>query len=841
MKKNNIYAVLICIFLLMSVFLASCKVEEKPSNAIDEKKPVIDKKITKLESSQNIKKFSSAKDILEYIKSSQAYSGANYYGGTMYRRMSIGVAENMVVAQGAPAPMEKSAESSMSGVADTYSKTNVQVEGVDEADFVKNDDKYIYVITQNKLVIVEAYPAESGKIVSETELEGRPRNMFVNKDRLAVVVEEDAQVPMIQEYDFVPRPRYTTRTHVYVYDISDKSSPEKIKDYNINGNYFQSRMIGDHVYFVVNENVYYYGPLIDLPVIRQASSTVMSPEVFYFDNPEDNYNFNTVASFNIFEDSDEVSAKTFMMGYTNNMYVSQNNIYITYQKNYPYRYYEMHNEDRFFKIVVPLLPFDVQGKINDAKNDNSIDAHEKWDKISTVLEDMYNNMDKDEASKLIQKIEEKVSEYESQLEIDRRKTVIHKIRIENGNIDYQKRGEVPGYLLNQFSMDENGDYFRVATTMEFYGREPVIRVGVAVRGGAGSAPSGIATASVEISSISGNSVAEDTVSKEIDESETIKWTDEEVAKAKPIEFPRSSPSISPIESKYNMYNNVYILDKNMETIGKLEALAPDERIYSTRFLGDRLYMVTFKRVDPLFVIDLSDPQKPEVLGQLKIPGYSDYLHPYDENHIIGIGKETESNEWGGVSTRGVKLALFDVSDVSSPKELAKHEIGEQGTDSEALRDHKAFLFDKNKNLLVLPVTEVKSQPHYDSKLGYYKQRFWQGAYVFGLTPKDGFTVKGKITHNEGEEQQNWYWYGSPNAVSRSLYMDDVLYTVSLAKIKANDLSNIANELKEIKLPYEKEQYPYQIYYGREEVVSGSGSSGSAGAPTVVAEPESMEE
>ena len=125
------------------------------------------------------------------------------------------------------------------------------------------------------------------------------------------------------------------------------------------------------------------------------------------------------------------------------------------------------------------------------------------------------------------------------------------------------------------------------------------------------------------------------------------------------------------------------LNSKMETIGKLENLAEKERIYSTRFIGDRLYMVTFLRIDPLFVIDLSNPNKPEVLGELKIPGFSDYLHPYDENHIIGIGKETGTNDWGGVSTKGVKVALFDVSDVKNPKQVDSYEIGQAGTDSEA--------------------------------------------------------------------------------------------------------------------------------------------------------------
>ena len=122
----------------------------------------------------------------------------------------------------------------------------------------------------------------------------------------------------------------------------------------------------------------------------------------------------------------------------------------------------------------------------------------------------------------------------------------------------------------------------------------------------------------------------------------------------------------------------------MATIGSLTHIAEQEQIYATRFIGDRLYMVTYKRVDPFFVIDLSTPTSPKILGKLKIPGFSDYLHPYDATHIIGVGKETGTNDWGGVSTEGLKLALFDVSDVEHPTQIDKVEIGDAGTDSAAL-------------------------------------------------------------------------------------------------------------------------------------------------------------
>jgi uncharacterized secreted protein with C-terminal beta-propeller domain len=159
-------------------------------------------------------------------------------------------------------------------------------------------------------------------------------------------------------------------------------------------------------------------------------------------------------------------------------------------------------------------------------------------------------------------------------------------------------------------------------------------------------------------------------------------------------------------------NNIYILDETLNQVSKIENIAPGESIYAARFLGDRAYLVTFVQVDPLFTVDLSDPYNPRILGELKIPGYSEYLHPYDETHIIGIGKEVDpSIDADKVHTPGaiyytailgLKIALFDVSDIENPIEEAKIVIGDRGTDSPALYDHKAFLFDREKNSLSSP-------------------------------------------------------------------------------------------------------------------------------------------
>jgi uncharacterized secreted protein with C-terminal beta-propeller domain len=304
-------------------------------------------------------------------------------------------------------------------------------------------------------------------------------------------------------------------------------------------------------------------------------------------------------------------------------------------------------------------------------------------------------------------------------EIDQTITIIHKIGINRGAIAYLAKGEVAGYLKNQFAMDEFGGNLRAATTSDV-------------------------------------------------------WTN---------------------RGQYE-YNNVFVLDGSMRLVGSLTHIAEQEKIYSTRFIGDRLYMVTFKRIDPFFVIDLSTPASPKVLGKLKIPGYSDYLHPYDKNHIIGIGKETATTEWGGVSTKGLKIALFDVKDVEHPQQIDKVEIGDSGTDSAVLTDHRAFLFDKNKNLLVVPARVVQTLD-LPVKVSGDQQRIWYGAYVFGITPETGFVLKGTVEHSTGA---GYAWYGSPYEVKRSLYIGDTLYTLSQKQILANSLSKINTTVATIKLP-----------------------------------------
>ena len=649
--------------------------------------------------SGEIKKFGSADEIGPFIKENMAKAGGS---GSWTTDGSIRLAEESFAAPSLQG-MTKGVSDATGAGASGYSTTTVQVAGVDEPDFIKNDGRYIYVISGGRLVIVDAYPAENARIVSETDLDGTVQEIFVNGDRLVLFSTGISAVSAgtgsgstvsAEKASVMPYYR-TTETTAAIYDISDRKNPSVVKEFAIDGDYVDARMIGEMVYLLTREYVYSYDNIV-VPVVREDGTVIARPDVYYFDNPESSYVFSTVTALDV-AGAHEKDAKTFLLGSGNILYVSKNALYVSYQRYHPV--YRTRYGD-----VVPVAAVEGDRAASPAS--------------AGITFEEFNKLSESEKQDVIAALKDPET-IDVKREADQTTTVIHKIAIDNGNIAYVANGEVAGYLKNQFSMDEYDGNLRVATTSNVYSR----------------------TGSSE-------------------------------------------------------YNNVFVLDNTMKKVGSITHIAEDEKIYATRFIGDRLYMVTFRRIDPFFVIDLSDPKKPAILGKLKIPGYSDYLYPYDKNTIIGVGKETATNDWGGVSTRGVKLALFDVSDVEKPRQIDKVEIGEAGTDSAALYDHKAFLFDKGKNLLVLPIRQVATGMTGDRKdTG---QQVWYGAYVFGVTPETGFVLKGTVEH--GTASGGYYWYGSSvNEVKRSLYIGNDLYTISTAKILASDLADVNTTLATIEL------------------------------------------
>jgi uncharacterized secreted protein with C-terminal beta-propeller domain len=592
---------------------------------------------------------------------------------------------NIAIEKSAQAPSTDGATLSGGETLLSYSSTNVQVAGVDEPDIVKTDGTYIYVVANQTVYIIKAYPVTEAAILSQITITNVTiTNIFIRGDRLVVfgdsggfypypLLEGDVKVDMI-------RPDIgwggVSQTAINVYDLSNRADPTLIKEIRIDGGYFDARLIDEFVYVVSTEytsDIYYaldetnYTFNVPQICVDNVSQNISTEDIYYVDVPELSDTMTHVISLNL--DTNDIVEKSFMLGSSQTMYVSKDNIFLA-SAHYPY---------------YPLL-----------YRTNSVSSS------------------------------------------DQETTILHKISIHTGDVTYIAQGEVPGHILNQFSMDEHNGFFRIATT-------------------------------------SGNNWGEGSQTS----------------------------------------NNIYILDETLNQVSKIENIAPGESIYAARFLGDRAYLVTFVQVDPLFTVDLSDPYNPRILGELKIPGYSEYLHPYDETHIIGIGKEVDpSIDADKVHTPGaiyytailgLKLALFDVSDIENPIEEAKIVIGDRGTDSPALYDHKAFLFDREKELLIIPVSlyevpqEIKDR--YVESNGteeLFGQFTFQGAYVYKLSLDNGFEYKGRITHQTPEEIQQqtndyyWYWGASNTDITRTLFIGDIIYTVSDSMIKMNNLEDLSD-------------------------------------------------
>jgi uncharacterized secreted protein with C-terminal beta-propeller domain len=420
------------------------------------------------------------------------------------------------------------------------------------------------------------------------------------------------------------------------YDVDDPSNPKLVRDFTISGSYFNSRMIGDYVYFVVSEAAYLANDMLRLPEINSDGKVtqIATTEIRYFNGTDNYYQYTTFVAMNLKNTTKAPVYLPIMLGGTCNMYVSLNNIYVTYGG---------------------------------------------WSGNTTI----------------------------------------YRISVQGSNMTCKARGKVPGRERNQFSMDEYNDYFRIETTT---------------------------------------------------------WTQNWITQT-----------------------NLYVLDMNLSVVGELEGLAPGENFHSARFMGNRAYFVTFKKIDPLFVIDLSEPTDPLVLGELHIPGYSDYLHPYDETHLIGVGKHTvEADEGEFAWYQGIKISLFDVSNVTNPVQMDNITIGDRGSDSQVLYDHKAFLFDKSRTLLIIPILEAKidkSKYYGEVPPNAYGEPVWQGAYVFDVSLFHGFLLEGRITHLENGMSiyEENYW------VKRSAYIENVLYTISSRKVGLNKLDDLS-PIMEIELP-----------------------------------------
>ncbi|HWQ41001.1 MAG TPA: beta-propeller domain-containing protein [Desulfosporosinus sp.] len=611
--------------------------------------------------------------------------------------------------QSSPASAAAASPSLDLGRSSDYSTTNLQVGGVDEADIIKNDGNFIYQVNGQELIVTQAYPSNAMSVVSRIGFkqgEFTPQELYVDDQYLVLIGsayyqgESQPGAPVTQPSQDSQKRLYPpifnrSTSKVIIYDLADKANLTKLREVELDGLYVSSRKVGSNLYLIANKYLDTYrimeqGLEPPLPAYRDTVGkgefiTIGYNDIHYFPNfVEPNYLL--IASLDLDQRDKEMQVSTYL-GSGQNIYASTANLYIAVSQ------YQQVDQPTQATSNPQLTPTQSAP--------------------DTASSSMAPSQLKPNSLKMT--------------------TALYKFGLTQGKTTFKAKGEVPGSILNQFAMDENNDYFRIATTTGELWR-----------------------------------------------------TDELTSK-----------------------NNVYILDQNLQVTGKVEDIAPGEKIYSVRFMGDRGYMVTFKNVDPFFVLDLKNPAAPTILGALKIPGFSDYLQPYDENHIIGFGKETvevSQNNGQGIlpgapngSTafyQGLKLAVFDVTDVSQPVEMFKTIIGDRGTDSEVLHNHKALLFDKDKGILSFPVTlmEVNNPVETNSKNGVpeYGQFTFQGAYVYQFDLLKGFTLRGRITHLKDADllKAGQYYVNDSNAIERIIFIKDMLYTISKGTIKANDLASL---------------------------------------------------
>lgn len=518
------------------------------------------------------------------------------------------------------------------------SKTNTQVNNVDEADIVKVDGNYIYYVSNKKLVIIDAHTPEASEKISEINYKDtnfNPREVYVKGQKIIVIGNEydnSCKTEVISTEDVtatdIERVQESKpKSGMRIYDISNIKEPKETRRVMIEGNYISSRMIEDNIYYVANKYIATsniqknkmedldedkYKPVYQDTAVSQEEKCINYDLIYYFPETQDS-SYLMLAGLNI-NNNEEAEIRTFL-GAGQYIYSSEKNMYIATNKTTYGKGYE------------------VLGGT----------------------------------------------------------THLLKIELNNGKFNFKAECNIDGQVNNQFSMDENKDTFRIATT-------------------------------------TGNI-----------------WVDETTA------------------------NNLYILNDKLEEIGRVENFGKEEKIYSVRYVENKAYVVTFKQTDPLFVIDLSKSTKPQILGELKIPGYSTYLHPYDDTHLIGFGYDTKENGTR-VITNGLKMSMFDISDFNNPQELFKISIGDSKyTYSELLYNHKALLFSKEKNIIAFPL--------YSSSGRKTNSR----AAIYNIDLEKGFSLKGEISNVTNKYEEN---------VKRIVFANDTFYTFSDSLVKVVNMDTL---------------------------------------------------
>ena len=712
-----------------------------------------------------------------------------------------------------------------------HSDTNVQEQGVDEADIVKVDDAYLYVLSGNKLRIVRSTPVADMTLEGNATIEGSPMEMFLAGDRLAVFSNtyrynssdgydgggkptEPGGVPQPAEPApdamggagdsggsdgaFEERPQALTLEDlpqlsgqilkVTVFDVSDRTNPQVLRETYLEASYVSSRMVGTRVHLVANAYPelpqFDWYSCVDPPTNGGGRTTTPS------DGPDDRppvaVDGGSATSTSTGTATDAGAANTEPVDpppFEEKGQALSEGLQAC-RADFVQLLAEAELDD--------ILPQRVDIVAGGAPQTESLvscgtfyhpsvtmglnvlavvsfDLAEDGGAVaSTGILGSSNTVYASATSLYVSTYMYDYWRWERAAISDpaaaQQRTAVHAFDI-TAEPAYVASGFVQGEVLNQFSMSEHNGNLRIATTMRNWDAWGPMAGGVA---GGVATSGGAATGTAQVDVATSDDVVEDNP---------------------------TAPSDVPLSSTDNLITVLGREGDQLVEVGKLTGLGePDERIFAARFFGDLGYVVTFRQMDPLYVIDLSDPTNPQKRGALHVPGFSSYIHPLGDTHLLTIGQGS-TDPTAPTRTDGLKLSVYDVSDADNPTEVGSLVVPAY---SEAQYNHKAFTYFEHLGLLAIPIDSYWWYEDGQSPLN--------GLALFKVDQATGVEAVGSISHadlvpepSDTPDGMTCYGHYLPQ-VRRGVFMGDLVYSISDVGVKANETTGDLAELNVVSFP-----------------------------------------
>ncbi len=643
---------------------------------------------------------------------------------------SSGTIEKGMVAESSPASSD-SATNSSSGPQD-FSRTNTQVAGVDEPDLVKTDGTTIYSISGSNIQITTSWPVASMQKIASLPIDGQPLGLLLTEDKKLVVIYHPTHKFQGNGNDMAaPQPIEMPMPALYPWAPRyGNQSFVRLAIYNV-AQPAQAQLIKEHNFWGSHINLRREGKLLRW---AQTQYGIAFPKgIVNYIEP-----YVTTQRPNGYLEATRISIQEFErrraeIEKRNEGLIETYSLKATLKATIAESFGVLSTDD-------PLLA--------DNYDCTSIYASKQLGELGYTTVTSLNIQDGQisQAAVLAPAIQLYASRgalylantmYSSwrgePMASEGTKTYIHRFKYESPDsvrIAYQGSGVVDGYILNQFALDEYQDVLRIAVTVD----DP-------------SAPV-LPNAPVATSLQAGGSGS----------------------------------------TRVNRVLTLGVGADGLEELGRTQDLAPGELIYGVRFAGDKGYVVTFRQVDPLYTLDLRDPRAPKVVGELKVSGFSSYIHMIDDTHLLTVGQEVDP-----VTLRrlGLKISVFDVTDPSKPSEQYKYVV--PAAYSETLYDHHAFNWFASRNLLALPVMGLRS----DSLTNNWWDSYFAELQVFSIDLAKGIEPKGAIDMSKlytakPVEFNQWQWAAQPN---RSIFADDYIYAISSLGISAVHQQDLKVSLK----------------------------------------------